>query len=164
LTPLPHLNAVFVGGGSVQCKQLIEAGVKGQSVTSVAEMREVLPITLKREHERYLDRYGGVLDLSDDRDTACSVLLATAECVFLYCDKDGFEEAPLGRGLFADPKLDGSVRVPGPFKGDRQIVQLMRRQKREADAWRYIGGKVIRIRIHKAGMSIATIGDLEDGT
>lgn len=164
LTPLPHINAVFVGGGSVECKQLIEMGVKDQHVTSVAEMREMLPTVLKREHGRYLDRYGSVLDLNDERDTACSVLLATAECVFLYCDKDGFEEVPLGRGVFADPKLDGNIRVPGPFKGDRQIVHLMRRQRREADAWRYIGGKAVRIRIHKAGMSIATIGDLEDGT
>jgi hypothetical protein len=163
LLPLAHVNAVFAGGGSVECKQLLELGVKDAPALSAGELRELLPSVLQREHGRYLERYGALLDLEDERDTACSVLLATTEGVFFYCDKDGFEEVPLGRGLYADPKLDGNIRVPGPFKGDRQIVHLMRRQKREADSWRYVGGKVVRVRIHKAGMSMATIGDLEDG-
>lgn len=158
---LPHVNAVFTGGGSAQCKSLIEDRVKGASATTARELRRQMPSILRREHRRYLDHYAHLLDLDDDRDTACATLLATHDGVFLYTDADDYQETPLGKGVFADPKLDGSTRVPGPFKGDRQIFYLMQRQCREAPAWRYIGGNCVRARIHRHGISVATLGKLE---
>ena len=158
--PLPAFNAVLAGGTWAEVVREVVSQVTARGFSDVDDLRGQLPGIIADAWERFQDDatdYGLAPDL-------CVFWLLTAGKGWLLGNDNGFDPIPLPEGLWCDPEIhDGGCKVGEPFKGDDQLVQIVRRQraKREKPSGHPIGGYVTRATITRDGIDLKRIGDLE---